>query len=573
VIAVSAAMMAESGTPAAGASALLGEDEADSLAVRIQANAAHVAEAECRLLLLVGEFDAGEGVRWYVGLKSMAHWLSWACSMSPGAAREHVRVARALRSMPLTVREFSAGRLSYSKVREMTRVVGLVDEQELIDLARAMTASQLARTVSAFRALDGTRMPQDARREGSWRVRDDGMIELRVLLPAEMGAEIVTALDLAMERDGTEVDEVEAVPPGQGRADVGAPEAPFQPAPLIEQRRADAFVDLARAYLDAGPADHSGDDRHLVLVHATPDMLVDQRQERALESAPGARADELTDQSPDDVPAGTSSALDHDLSAPAEADVEGAGLSADDASAPRDRCGIVGVGPVEPRTVQRLLCTGLLAPLVTDGRGEVLHLGRTRRLASRAQRRALRATQQVCQFPGCHQSRHLDAHHLVPWGQGGGTDIENLVLLCRRHHVLVHEGGLHLRRVGCGAGRAAGGERGGAMLSSRIEVLDGSGRPVQAQWPPTLEMALVAPLEHDPPAETSEADRADQADEAGAPGALWSEGDARIAPTTGGFGFTLQGSVMALAQSPPDDETENGADEHGEEGESDAAPE
>lgn len=51
----------------------------------------------------------------------------------------------------------------------------------------------------------------------------------------------------------------------------------------------------------------------------------------------------------------------------------------------------------------------------------------------------------MCQFPGCHQTRHLDAHHRVPWAAGGATDLENLVLLCGRHHSCVHEGGLRLR--------------------------------------------------------------------------------------------------------------------------------
>ena len=93
---------------------------AESLGDRIQQQAAAIAAATCELLLMVGEFDARGAVGWFVGFKSTAHWLSWSCSMAPGTAREHVRVARALLSMPLTLTEFRAGRLSYSKVREMT---------------------------------------------------------------------------------------------------------------------------------------------------------------------------------------------------------------------------------------------------------------------------------------------------------------------------------------------------------------------------------------------------------------------------------------------------------------------
>ena len=82
------------------------------------------------LLELLGEFDADGAIRYWTDFKSLAHWLSWSCSMTPGVAREHVRVAKALRRMPTIARLFREGRLSYSKVREVTRVVDVVDEQK-----------------------------------------------------------------------------------------------------------------------------------------------------------------------------------------------------------------------------------------------------------------------------------------------------------------------------------------------------------------------------------------------------------------------------------------------------------
>ena len=69
--------------------------------------------------------------------------------------------------------------------------------------------------------------------------------------------------------------------------------------------------------------------------------------------------------------------------------------------------------------------------------------GRTKRLVSTAQRRALMIRDHgMCQYPGCHQTRHLKAHHLIPWILGGRTDLENLILLCQWHHTAVHEGGI-----------------------------------------------------------------------------------------------------------------------------------
>ncbi|HEY5821183.1 MAG TPA: DUF222 domain-containing protein, partial [Propionibacteriaceae bacterium] len=108
---------------------------AEALSGKICTAAGLAAQSKCQLLELIGEFDAGNAVRWWDGVKSLAHWLSWACSRSPGTAREHVRVARALRRMPTIRAAFGDGRLSYSKVREATRVVDHVDDAELCELA------------------------------------------------------------------------------------------------------------------------------------------------------------------------------------------------------------------------------------------------------------------------------------------------------------------------------------------------------------------------------------------------------------------------------------------------------
>ena len=115
------------------------------------AAAAETARCQYSLLELIGEFDAMDAIRHWTDVKSLAHWLSWACAMAPGVAREHVRVAKALRRMPTIAQLFKDGRLSYSKVREVTRVVDVVDEQRLAGLAVTATAAQLAKMISGFR--------------------------------------------------------------------------------------------------------------------------------------------------------------------------------------------------------------------------------------------------------------------------------------------------------------------------------------------------------------------------------------------------------------------------------------
>jgi hypothetical protein len=103
--------------------------------------------------------------------------------MNLGVAREHVRVARALRRMPTVTEAFRAGRLSYTKVREVTRVVDVIDEAKLCEVAQTATAAQLATMITAFRSADGRRMGQQPKRQVTVAERDDGMVEIKAGSP------------------------------------------------------------------------------------------------------------------------------------------------------------------------------------------------------------------------------------------------------------------------------------------------------------------------------------------------------------------------------------------------------
>ncbi len=98
-----------------------------------------------------------------------------------------------------------------------------------------------------------------------------------------------------------------------------------------------------------------------------------------------------------------------------------------------------------PSTVQRLMCNGRVTPIVVDTHGVVINVGRGKRLANRAQRRALRAMYRTCAFAGCDASfARCEIHHIQPWELGGNTDLTNLLPLCSRHHHVVHELGWRL---------------------------------------------------------------------------------------------------------------------------------
>jgi len=79
--------------------------------------------------------------------------------------------------------------------------------------------------------------------------------------------------------------------------------------------------------------------------------------------------------------------------------------------------------------------------IVEDEDGEPLNVGRKSRTVPTAIKRALWARDKGCKFPGCMHKRFVDAHHIRHWSAGGETSLKNLMLLCTRHHRLVHEGG------------------------------------------------------------------------------------------------------------------------------------
>jgi Domain of unknown function (DUF222)/HNH endonuclease len=105
------------------------------------------------------------------------------------------------------------------------------------------------------------------------------------------------------------------------------------------------------------------------------------------------------------------------------------------------------LGPIARDSALRLTCDATVQRIVMAGASEVLDLGRSTRVVSPAQRRSLMVRDRGCVFPGCDRPPGwCDAHHVRHWVKGGPTDLSNLVLLCRHHHVLCHEGGWHLAR-------------------------------------------------------------------------------------------------------------------------------
>jgi hypothetical protein len=177
------------------------ELDLDSIDREIGELAAHIAAATCRWLLLVAEFERRNGHE-KDGFASCARWLSWRCSVAERAAFENLRVARALGELPLIAEAFAAGRLSYSKVRALTRVADAESERDLLDLAAEATAGQLERILAGYRTALSADDAEEARSrrflDARWEL--DGTLRINGNFPAEEGALLLQAIEVV--RDG-----------------------------------------------------------------------------------------------------------------------------------------------------------------------------------------------------------------------------------------------------------------------------------------------------------------------------------------------------------------------------------
>src|SRR5262247_3055520 len=165
--------------------------ELDRLGDQIAELAVHLEAATARLLDLIREFDARGD--WNNGFRSCAAWLSWRVGFAPGAAREHVRVARALGTLPLLSQALARGELSYAKVRELTRVATPETEEQLLAVGRAGTSEHVERIVRGWRRVDRKAEAREARRQHVNRALhvyqdEDGMVTIRGRLTPEAGA-------------------------------------------------------------------------------------------------------------------------------------------------------------------------------------------------------------------------------------------------------------------------------------------------------------------------------------------------------------------------------------------------
>jgi len=230
--------------------------ELERLGGEIAELSAHLDAATGRLLDLIREFDARGG--WSNGFRSCASWLSWRVGLDPGAARERVRVARALGTLPRLANALARGELSYSKVRALTRVATPETEERLLAVGRAGTAEHVERIVRGWRWVDRhAEARETARRHATRALRvyqdEDGMVIIRGRLAPEVGAVVIQALTAARET----------------LYQRARPEAP------MEQQQADALALVAETALHHGIDPGAPGERYQVVVHVDAPVLAD----------------------------------------------------------------------------------------------------------------------------------------------------------------------------------------------------------------------------------------------------------------------------------------------------------
>jgi hypothetical protein len=332
--------------------------------IGVLAGRIHAATAE--LVQLSAELDT-EGAWAEVGMRSCAHWLSVNIGVDVWTGGEMVRAGHALEGLPTLRGAFAAGRLSFDKIRAVTKVATPDDDDMWTLMALHASGAQLARICRGVKqALDA----DDPRRAGDallkrgirtwW--RDDGMLELMAVLPHEDGAIVMAAIEASARLVAAEERRVPS---------------PDQPELAAEHRthamlRADALIRVCEAW--------------------------------------------VANDAPKPVVAPTTQVVIH-------VDVD---VFAGEATGGRSR---IENGPWIPQTtVRRLSCDADIVT-VTERDGLPIDVGRAHRLITPRLRLAMQSRDEGCRFPGCSvPASRTDGHHVRHWHDGGPTDLGNPVL-------------------------------------------------------------------------------------------------------------------------------------------------
>ncbi|MFX1784447.1 DUF222 domain-containing protein [Prescottella equi] len=330
-----------------------------------------------------------------LGFRSVKQWLAANTLLEVPAAARILALGRMLSRQPEIADAFNSGDISAEHASLIGKFCetpprGMPNEaldscrKVLLDSATGPTATTMtvrtciSRLERIFESDELSPSEDTERNEFHASKTLNGRVAVKGDLDAVTGEMLLTALSALTKPRNLLDDPAEKRPPAR--------------------QRADAFAEILRRYLDSGEAPVEGGERPHLSLHVNASDL--------------ARSESAHEWKPTD---------------------DGSDLFGD-----KDIARMPHIGPLSIATARRLACDCHLTPIVMDD-GVPINLGRSSRTVSKKQRRALIARDHGCVFPGCGAPpAHCEGHHIKHWADGGPTDLDNLVLLCRYHHTLLH---------------------------------------------------------------------------------------------------------------------------------------
>jgi hypothetical protein len=346
--------------------------------------AGQITAATYCFLKMLAEFDRRRG--WDNGsIRSCSQWLNLTCGMTATTAREKLRVAHCLEKLPNINKEFESGKLSYSKVRAMTRVATDDNEDILLSVAIGGTASHIEKLVRRYQLVDENQNPVEQgdeyqQRKLDYYQDDEGMWILRAKLPQLEGGLLIKAIEEIMRQQ--DKNHSEQVSKKEQNASAEAPVPEQASVPVVEkisygQKRADGLAALSEHYIATATVDDenggvqalAGHERCQVVLHLSVDTLeAEYKQE---------------------LKHGESS----QCHTPANMDYQWISMA----------------------NAKRFSSDASLYTVLEDKYGNVLNAGRKTRTVGTILKRTLDIRDETCRFPGCCANKYVDFHHIQHW--------------------------------------------------------------------------------------------------------------------------------------------------------------
>ena len=365
--------------------ATIGDDDLEDLIIGLKTR---IDAQQAELLLAVAEYDR-RGLAQERHMLGTAGWVRNTLRMTASRASRLVKTAKALVVMPSVAREAVAGNVTSDGIRLLTQARNRhpdafeLHEGVFGDIATVLSTSELRGAIAHWE--QQVDFPSTLERVKELRRRRtlslsqswEGVWHIRGELDPETGSMVDAAL-----RSRTDPSNISRANIGRANSDPSHTEEEDRRFPW--QRRADALAEICAFWLGHNNtiATSGGNKPHITVTLDFETLL---------------------------------------------------GI--------RDRLPTINGTSVDPETVRRLACDAGIVRIIVDAQGQPLDVGRSQRTVTPAIRRALDLRDRGCTWTGCDApAAWCDAHHLVHWADGGATSLENSVLLCRKHHVGVHEG-------------------------------------------------------------------------------------------------------------------------------------